>query len=821
MRKKMIGILVCTLMIASIITSATGNLNEESVEYQDGEIISTIYVNNYEIQSTEEGDYLATEDFGRNLIPGKPDLPSKIFAIAIPPGAQYTDISYELGEEIILPGSYDIIPCALPTVIGVEDSVVHEEEVQTFNNNYEEIYNSDEPYPASNVEFVRTAGFRKYNLVDVRVTPYTYKPVSGQLVYYPEITVSVSYAYPNGFNPEEIMTDTVENFEQRASEFILNHNEAKEWYNSGQGGRETYDYVIITLESLENYVTDLVSWEESKGKSVKVVTVEWIDSSFSGVDLEEKMRNFLIEKYPSEEWGIEFVCLIGDYDDVPIRLTAQNTGYGRPDTDFYYAELSEPDSQSWDKNQNQQYGETSGDIIDFYAEVYVGRIPWSDSDVVEHICQKSAAYEQNNDDSYKKNILLIGTFFWPDTDNAVLMEYKTDEELHPWMTEWTRTTMYEEAQSNYECDYDVAYDTVETVWSEGTYAFVDWAGHGSPTACYEYYPSQAFVNTDTCLSLNDDYPAIVFADACSNSDTDYDNIGQMMMKQGAIGFLGSTKVAYGMHGWNDPLDGSSQSLDYWFTTGLTSGDYTQGESHQIALQNMYENGLWYYELLEHFEWGALWGNPALQMGILNLPPDTPNAPNGPDQGITDKDYTFTASTTDPEDDEIWYMFDWDDGTTSDWIGPYQPGAQAEGTHSWAEAGDYEIRVRPKDELGLGEWSEPHIINIVTGPLLDVQPIRGGFFKISTHVKNVGATVATDVDWSISITGGTIFYGERTHSGTISSIAPDAIGSAETGPILGWGDIHVTATAEIPESNDDRDQNGKMYIIYIRVNPGGD
>jgi len=72
--------------------------------------------------------------------------------------------------------------------------------------------------------------------------------------------------------------------------------------------------------------------------------------------------------------------------------------------------------------------------------------------------------------------------------------------------------------------------------------FVNWAGHGSPDAAYEYYPSQPFVDEDTCVSLNDEYPSIVFADSCSNSDTDYLNIGQAMMKQGAIGSLDQIKL---------------------------------------------------------------------------------------------------------------------------------------------------------------------------------------------------------------------------------------------------------------------------------------
>ncbi len=66
----------------------------------------------------------------------------------------------------------------------------------------------------------------------------------------------------------------------------------------------------------------------------------------------------------------------------------------------------------------------------------------------------------------------------------------------------------------------------------------------------------------TCLSLNDEYPAIIFADACSNSDTDDLNIGQAMLKQGAVGFLGSTKVAYGMQGGMTPM---MDQVSRWIT----------------------------------------------------------------------------------------------------------------------------------------------------------------------------------------------------------------------------------------------------------------
>jgi hypothetical protein len=623
------------------------------------------------------------------------------------------------------------------------------------------VYGQNNPYPLSIGEVVGTGGYRKYNLVDVRITPFVYYPLSGKLMYYPDITVTVQYTFPEGFSSKDIMIDNLPETEQTAKEIILNYDQAKNWYPNAPGGRDQYDYVIITLDSLTSSVSALADWESAKGRSVNIVTTSWINSNYDGYDLPAKMRAFLIEKYPSGAWGIMNVCLIGGYDDVPMRRTAQDVGYGEPETDYYYAELSLPDSESWDDNGNHQYGEDS-DSIDFQAEINVGRIPWSDLDTVQSICEKSVAYEQNTDDSFKKNILLLGAYFWSDTDNAVLMEYKTNPANYPWMSDWTKTRLYEDAQSSYPCDYDLTYNNVESVWSSGTYAFVDWAGHGNPDACYELYPSQAFVDEDTCLSLNDEYPAIIFADACSNSDTDDLNIGQAMLKRGGVGFLGATKVAYGMPAWNDPYDGSSQSLDCFFTTHVTSGEYTQGAAHQWSLREMYTNGLWYYNYYEMFEWGALWGNPDLSMGSVSTsnPPATPTLPSGPTHGVRNVEYVFSSSTSDPDGDQIYFMFNWDDGTSSAWLGPYASGSTISASHSWSALGNYTIKVKAKDINGAtSDWSQPLTITIVLNDAPNTPTISGPgtgvpgkiyLYKLQTSDIN-GDDVYYFVDWGDNTT----------------------------------------------------------------------
>ncbi len=570
----------------------------------------------YEISAVEGRQELTLEGFGHLQVPGTPRLPSRIIAIAIPPGAEFVGLSCDPGAGVVLPGTYDIAPARLPRVIGEENPDAYARDLARYEASRAQVYGSNDAYPAAPAEFVRTAGYRRYNLVDVRVTPFAYRPLSGELTYYPNLRVNVNYRM--GQSTRGLPAGSLTRCEATAADIVHNYAEAQSWYPGGVvASRGLHDYVIITLDSLTSAVAPLVNWETAKGRTVEVVTTSWIDSTYAGYDLAEKMRNFLRDKYPADQWGIEDVLLVGHYDDVQIRRTAQDLGYGSPETDFYFAELSLPDDESWDRDEDRKWGETS-DPTDFYAEVNVGRIPWSDAATVQSICEKSVAYEQNNDPAYKRNILLLGAYFWttpdPVTDNANLMEAIAGQ---AWMVDWTDTRMYEKNVDCYSpipCDYELLHTNVMDHWSNAPYAFVTWAGHGSPTSSHIYgLGMPALIQSSDCPSLNDDYPAIIFADACSNHDTDYANIGRAMLKQGGVGFLGATKVALGMPAWDSPYDGSTQSLDYFFTTRITSGEMTQGQAHQWAMREMYTHMLWSALKYETFEWGAFLGNPNLAL----------------------------------------------------------------------------------------------------------------------------------------------------------------------------------------------------------------
>jgi len=240
MRKYVITILICLFMISSVVAGATVVVDKEKniFNLENGTVSINIPVGSYEIVSTADGNEIFIENFGRNLIPGKPNLPSKIFSIAIPPGAEIVDVNYETYNSYVLPGKFNIIPVSLPRVVSVENTEIYQKELEKYNENNNEVYGNNNPYPSSVVELVRRAGFRSYNLADVRVNPFTYYPTSKELVYHSEIKVDVSYAFPEGFSYGEIVADNSEIVKKNAEKIIYNYEQTKNWYPEYKGDRD-------------------------------------------------------------------------------------------------------------------------------------------------------------------------------------------------------------------------------------------------------------------------------------------------------------------------------------------------------------------------------------------------------------------------------------------------------------------------------------------------------------------------------------------------------------------------------------------------------
>jgi hypothetical protein len=101
-------------------------------------------------------------------------------------------------------------------------------------------------------------------------------------------------------------------------------------------------------------------------------------------------------------------------------------------------------------------------------------------------------------------------------------------------------------------------------------------------------------------------------------------------------------------------------------------------------------------------------------GVLCSLTHKPNKPtiDGTTSGKIKEPQMYTAITEDPENEDIYYFFDWGDNTSGDWVGPYASGEMCEVCHTWMKKGTYQVIVKAKDVNGAeSEWSQPLTVNM--------------------------------------------------------------------------------------------------------------
>lgn len=100
----------------------------------------------------------------------------------------------------------------------------------------------------------------------------------------------------------------------------------------------------------------------------------------------------------------------------------------------------------------------------------------------------------------------------------------------------------------------------------------------------------------------------------------------------------------------------------------------------------------------------------------NFPPVTPQRPMGSESGKIRKPYSYSTSTTDPDNDMVYYLFDWGDCTENEWIGPYTSGDIVTCSHTWETPGTYHLRVKARDNHTLeSQWSESLVVALPLMP----------------------------------------------------------------------------------------------------------
>lgn len=500
---------------------------------------------------------------------------------------------------------------------------------------------------------------------------------------------------------------------------------------------DEYNLIVLGPEEYSDELDDLVTHKNNRGISTIFVSKEDIYSSVyfpvQGRDEPEKIKYFI--KNAIENWGTSNVLLVGSSMKFPNRVThvyidGDNELFV---TDLYYADVYNDTGgfSSWDTNNNDIFGEYKWngktDDVDLYPDVYLGRLACVNGAQVTDVVNKIITYETNEaytQDWFTNLVVMGGDSFTNDygddsgTDEGEVVNQAIVDVMSGFIADkiWATNGRMGKSLPPY------GKGEIDQAINAGC-GFVDFSGHGNPqlwsthphnSSKYVWIPTPlgSYSNNHALALSNGDELPIVVIGGCSvlkyNSDANCFGWSWVANPDGGgIASFGPTALGYAYIGEGVTYGLIERLAIDMFEAYANDGALTVGEMWSKAIidyinkHNMQDGD---YKTVE--EWQPF-ADPTLAIGEESEAPLKPDAPEGPTTGDVNVEHTYTASTTDPDGDQIFYLFDWGDGEFSGWLGSYDSGDTVSASHTWTSEGDFEIRVKAKDDHGVqSEWSDP-------------------------------------------------------------------------------------------------------------------
>jgi len=717
---------------------------------------------------------------------GEPKIPSKGVFLLLPPESMVSGIEITSGEKVVLGSGFNVEPTSQAIPISQTEDIP----IPVPN---EAIYNSNSAYPGKLFTQVGVQWFRGYQILVLLLHPVQYNPVTGELFYYTSLEVSVETvatgmqsALYRGLNQD------IKEVQQKVDnpEMSLRYSQK---YSSSPASFENYDLLIITTDALKTGFEPLKQAHDATGVATAIKTL----TDIGGSDL-ESIRNYIRDAYT--DWGVKYVLIGGDDNVVPAPILwvsgmDENVTYYE-DTmpaDLYYACLDGPYNYDSDGYWGEPHDGTDGGDVDLMAEVYVGRACVGTTAEVNNFVTKTVAYiNRDVNDPYLKKICLaaeyLGDYGIASYGGTYMDQLVNGSSDDGYTTVGISADDYVINKLYDSPSYDWPPSAIISVINNGVHV-INHLGHAN-----EVYNMKIDTSDVDALTNPSNRTCFIYSQGCYAGAFDYsDCIAEhFTIKTTHAAFAGIWNARYGFF-WSYSTDGDSQRLhrQFWdavFGEMIPEIGRANHDSKEDNLPIIGRSCIrWcYYQT-------NLFGDPALKITeITNNPPAKPSLPSGPTTGKTGVDYTFSTNTTDPDpDDQLYYQWDWGN-EQSDWLGPCASGQSVQTIHKWSTAGDYQVKVRAKDNYGSqSAWSDSITIQIVEGPQIEIGTISGGL-KITAEIKNTGIVNASHINWTITLKGLVLFGQEK--SGTLLSISPGDSLDISTGFILGLGAVDITVTA---------------------------
>jgi hypothetical protein len=570
-RKTLLFVLVPLLAMAGFVTK-TFSFDSQDLRFSKA--------NGYDV--VEMADFIST------LEPGEPMMPAAVFNVLVPPTATVTGIEATPLDPEVIPGNWLIHPAQHPVPISAT-------EMPEFVDPDPAVYGSKARYPGALVDWNRTGTKSEFRICGFAIRPLSYLPSTGELALYRNIKVTIRYQ-ENDRNPVTLTPSQVEAFSEDVRQLVINPEDLKRFSPpSAELDDPEVHYVVITHTSLEGGFRTLADWRIRKGWNTEIKNTDWISSNYSGRDLQEKIRNFIIDYY--ENRGLRYVLLAGDNGYIPGRRchARVNNSTGYIPADVYYADLQ----WSYDGNRNNTFGEMGYDTVDLFYDVYVGRASVDNSSQVSTFVNKVLGYEKNPTTDYLKKFCLPYVWLWSGYSGKVC----NDSIAAMTPAGWT--------------DFYIPDPTSTTPMSNAVnagYHFVHPTAHGSATGLYDMYGRAIYTTSTAGGQTNSTRPCIVNSIACISGNFEYsDCLAEALMNNangGAVAVMMNSR-----EGWGTPPSlGPSEKMDikfydYYFRFDTLNIGLTHARAKDYYAYSAQGQGVWrwcYWDL-------NLFGDPDMPM----------------------------------------------------------------------------------------------------------------------------------------------------------------------------------------------------------------
>jgi len=445
--------------------------------------------------------------------PGRPELPVLSRLIYIPDGTDYKIRISEVKSTRLHPSAKKMKGILYPAQESDTKSSIQRKKDFKMDR---ALYDSRKTIPADTVKIETAGSVRGNNLSNIIITPVRYNPKTNSLEVITSMKIEITnISIPGG--KSEIQPSESQLFIESLNKSVLNYSKGEVIPGFSD---KPVRMVILTDTTFKKFLAPFIKWKTQKGFNL---TVLYRGKKYAGESYTE-IKTTLTNLYKSLSPAPEYLLIIGDTKRIPY--------YGSGNiTDMYYGEF--------DGNG------------DYMPEMFIGRLPVSDTTQLKNVINKIIQYEKyqfTSQNTFQSRALITGG---TDEGNKKIINGQIYYAITNYINSLNKLSeyhfYYEQAISAN------AEDSIRKLQRKGL-AFINYTGHGDAYGWLD--PTIKSGDLDTVSNKNM-YPFII-SNACQTSTfssaSTFSNKMVLAENKGAIGYIGGSADTY----WDE---------DYYWAVG--------------------------------------------------------------------------------------------------------------------------------------------------------------------------------------------------------------------------------------------------------------